>query len=273
VTDLTDLQEMVGADVLTLGMAADQARRAQPDGHVVTYLRVHIVTPAALASGAAIPDGAAEVRLHETPATLDEAIAQTRALRAAAGARRVAAFSLADVLERRWGPLETVLSRLLEAGLDDVAELPVDRIDDPIAAIHALMRSGMAPRRLTVFGPTGNDTLEIVRRVHEVMEACPEVRRVAPLPRRTPVDTPTTGYQDVRTIALTRLAVGGRSVEVDWALYGPKLAQVALTFGADHLDNVAATSDPALGWRRATVEEVERNIRAAGFEPREYRPA
>ena len=79
-------------------------------------------------------------------------------------------------------------------------------------------------------------------------------------------------------IALSRLAFaevkryGSVSIEVDWSLYGPKLAQVALTFGADHLDAVAATSDPALGPRRATVADVERNIRAAGFEPREYRP-
>jgi 2-iminoacetate synthase ThiH len=60
-------------------------------------------------------------------------------------------------------------------------------------------------------------------------------------------------------------------IEVDWSLYGPKLAQVALSFGADHLDAVPATSDPALGRRRETVEDVERNIRAAGFEPREVK--
>jgi 2-iminoacetate synthase ThiH len=80
-------------------------------------------------------------------------------------------------------------------------------------------------------------------------------------------------------VALSRLAFddvkiyGPVSIEVDWSLYGPKLAQVALTFGADHVDAVTATSDVALGPRRATVEDVERNIRAAGFEPREYRPA
>jgi 2-iminoacetate synthase ThiH len=62
-------------------------------------------------------------------------------------------------------------------------------------------------------------------------------------------------------------------VEVDWSLYGPKLAQVALAFGADFLDAVPATTDDSLGRRRGTVEDVERNIRAAGFEPEEYRPA
>jgi 2-iminoacetate synthase ThiH len=79
-------------------------------------------------------------------------------------------------------------------------------------------------------------------------------------------------------VALTRLVLTELPtsapifVEVDWTLYGPKLAQVALTFGADFLDAVPATSDDSLGRRRGTVEDVERNIRAAGFEPEEYRP-
>jgi hypothetical protein len=46
---------------------------------------------------------------------------------------------------------------------------------------------------------------------------------------------------------------------------------VALTFGADHLDEVPATDDASIGRRRATVEDLERNIRAAGFAPQEYR--
>ena len=80
----------------------------------------------------------------------------------------------------------------------------------------------------------------------------------------------------MRMVALARLAVAAKSpgpvkIEIDWSLYGPKLAQVALTFGADHLDAVAASTDPALGRRRGTIEDVERNIRAAGFEPEEIR--
>jgi 2-iminoacetate synthase ThiH len=96
--------------------------------------------------------------------------------------------------------------------------------------------------------------------------------RYAPLPRVAPIEKPTTGYDDVRMVALARLALGATSIEVDWSQYGPKLAQVALTFGADHLDSVSAENDTSLGPRRGTVEDVERNIRAAGFEPREYRP-
>jgi 2-iminoacetate synthase ThiH len=59
------------------------------------------------------------------------------------------------------------------------------------------------------------------------------------------------------------------SIQVDWQLYGPKLAQVALTFGADDLDNVTASDEAPDGRRRAPLEEVRRNIEAAGFQPAE----
>jgi 2-iminoacetate synthase ThiH len=54
---------------------------------------------------------------------------------------------------------------------------------------------------------------------------------------------------------------------VDWSLYGPKLAQVALTVGADDIDEVSAADDVSRGRRRAPLEEVRRNIIAAGQEP------
>jgi aminodeoxyfutalosine synthase len=119
---------------------------------------------------------------------------------------------------------------------------------------------------------------EILDRIRLCAAVPGGLQRVNPLARHVAIDKPTTGYDDVRMVALTRLAlvsVGNAMpfVEVDWALYGPKLAQVALTFGADFLDAVAATSDDSLGRRRGTVEDVERNIRAAGFQPEEYRPA
>jgi aminodeoxyfutalosine synthase len=54
---------------------------------------------------------------------------------------------------------------------------------------------------------------------------------------------------------------------VDWTLYGPKLAQVALTVGADDIDAVSPLDDLSEGRRRAPREEVRRNITAAGLEP------
>ena len=57
------------------------------------------------------------------------------------------------------------------------------------------------------------------------------------------------------------------SIQVDWSLYGPKLAQVALTVGADDVDGVSAEDDSPEGRRRAPLEEIRRNIVAAGQQP------
>ena len=68
----------------------------------------------------------------------------------------------------------------------------------------------------------------------------PWLTTIAPLSREQSVAVPTTGYDDVRAVALARLALPGiPNVQVDWAQYGPKLAQVALTFGANDLDRVS----------------------------------
>ncbi len=260
---------MLDADVLTLGMAADEARRAVSGSNVVTYLRVHVVRAAELPS-AVIPEQASELRVYDTPESLDDAVAQIRALAQVAGSRRVAAFSMADIESRGWASSET-LRALADAGLRDVAELPVDQLPDLSRAIAALRQAGLTPRRITTTHPLGVRKIEIIDRVKAAITDHPSIRRFAPLPRVAPIDKPTTGYDDVRMVALARLALGATSIEVDWSLYGPKLAQVALTFGADHFDGVSAENDTSMGPRRGTIEDVERNIRAAGFEPREER--
>ena len=89
-----------------------------------------------------------------------------------------------------------------------------------------------------------------------------------PLPRLDPADTPATGYDDVRTVAAARLMCGAiPAIQVDWPLYGPKLAQVAIAYGANDIDGIAAVTDPSVGVRRSPKEEIERQIRAAGATP------
>jgi 2-iminoacetate synthase ThiH len=272
---LKDLAQMLDTDILSLGMAADEARRSSLGSGRVTYLRVHVTTAAEIATGAPVPGAAAEVRLYEMPASLDEALALVRSVDALAGRRRVTAFSMADVEAHAaggWGTVEDVLRALVAAGLDDVAELPADRLADLHASAMALKTAGADPQRVTVSHAIGDRKLDVIETVRKVFGAVSTLRRFAPLPRVAPIDKPTTGYDDIRMVALARLALAATSIEVDWSLYGPKLAQVALTFGADHLDGVAATTDTTLGPRRSTIEDVERNIKAAGFEPQEYSP-
>ncbi len=93
------------------------------------------------------------------------------------------------------------------------------------------------------------------------------VRAFAPLARTSAAAQPSTGYDDVKQIAVARLlAANIDSIQVDWALYGPKLAQVALTMGADDVDSVSALEGD-LGRRRSPIEEIRGNISAAGLEP------
>jgi CofH/MqnC C-terminal region len=276
---VSDLSSWMQADILSLGMAADEARRAR-GGSVATYLRVHMLTAADAVAGTPVPREASEVRLTELPDSLEAALQHVVSARRLAGTRSVAAYSMADLEDRAgngWGSLTDILGQLVAAGMNDVAELPVDRVTDPARALSLLEEAGARPRRLTLHAPAGDQKLEILNR----LRACALVAKgplyCAPLPKVAPIDKPTTGYEDLRMVALTRLVLADGAatqslhVEVDWQLYGPKLAQVALTFGADHLDAVAATSDPALGPRRQSAADVERNIRAAGFEPQELR--
>ena len=274
----TGIDVLLKEDILTLGMRADDVRRSSASGSRVRYQRVHVVRAADVKTGFAAPEPATEVRLIGTPETLEDALNLVRAMKEGAGARVITAFSLADLEKRAaagWGDVHSVLAQLTGAGLADVAELPVDRLDDLCASVTRARDAGLLARRLTVEQPVGDRKAEILDRVRLCLTQVGGIARVSPLPQQVAQDKPTTGYEDVRMIAIARLVLGNLEpapfIEVDWQVYGPKLAQVALTFGADFLDAVPATSDESLGRRRATVEDVERNIRAAGFEPVEYR--
>lgn len=258
-----ELDELATVDVLTLGMLADDVRRARW-GDTVTFVRVNdMSTPGA-------PGG--ELRLATLPATLEETEALIAEARTLAGTQLLTGFSLADVVERTWGDVATVLRRLKRAGLDAIAEAPVDRIAD-VAVFKAALGAGVPVRCLSLQKPVTGRT-EYILTVRSILQAVPSIASVAPLSREQSITVPTTGYDDVRAIALTRLGIPAlKTIEVDWSQYGPKLAQVALTFGANHLDRVSTADDETLGRRRTAVEDVKRNIAAAGFAPLEVSPA
>lgn len=275
---MTGIDDLLKEDILTLGMRADDVRRSGRSGSRVLYQRVHVVRAADVQSGFTVPEAATEVRLLDTPDTLEDALNLVRAVKEGAGERATTAFSLAELEQRAasgWGDTQSVLTQLASAGLSDVAELPVDQIDDLCASVRRARAAGLVANRLTVGHPIPDRKVEILDRVRLCLTEVGGITRVAPLPRHVAQDKPTTGYEDVRMVAVSRLVLGNVDqvpfIEVDWQLYGPKLAQVALTFGADFLDAVPATSEESLGRRRETVQDVERNIRAAGFVPVEYR--
>ena len=246
-------------DVLALGAMADDARRAR-HGQSATYLRVHDVDVAAPEPWSA-PAAAAEVRLEGRPATIAAAADAARRARAIAGATTVRGFWLADL--EALGP--DVYAALRSAGLDEVAY--VSPAPGDAEAVGRARAAGLGVRVIAVDDAAG-DRLAWLLAARRLADAVGGIAAVAPLPRRLDRTTPTTGFADVRTVALARLVLADvPSVQVDWGRYGPKLAQVALTVGADDLDGVSPLDDPGLGPRRATAEDVRRNIASAGLTP------
>ena len=257
-----ELDELGSADVLSLGMLADEVRRARV-GDAVSYTRV-VDFPGG--AGTTSVTGA-ELRLSTLPATLDETEALIAEARMLAGAQLLTGFSLADLVDRNWGAPADVLRRLQRAGLNALVEAPVDRVAD-ISVLKATVEAGLPIRALSLQKPLDGKRTEYLLTVRSIVQAIPTLQTVAPLPREQSIAVPTTGYEDVRAVALARLGLPSvKNIQVDWAQYGPKLAQVALTFGANDLDRVSTVDDESLGRRRTSVEDVRRNITAAGFTP------
>ncbi|MCC7123349.1 MAG: hypothetical protein IT178_00765 [Acidobacteria bacterium] len=260
-----ELLEADSADVLSLGMLADDVRRARV-GEGVTYRRVLDLDAPGLSEGqrdAALASADA-LALTILPETLEELIERVRTARALS-TRPLIGFGLDDLLARDYDSLPAVLGALKAAGLDAIASVPVDTVSVDDAGL--VVASGLGVDAITVRQAVESGRTEIVRHLRTFAAAVP-ARAVAPLSIEQSVTTPTTGYSDVRLVGLARLALPSvRVIQVSWQQYGPKLAQVALTFGANHLDRVSPIDDPALGTRRTSIEDVRRNIQAAGLTP------
>ena len=259
-----ELDELAAADLLSLGMLADEVRRSRV-GDTVTYVRVFD-----WAGGDGWADKAAEVRISALPDSLDAAVALVTEGRRIAENRVLSAFSLADIIDRAWAPLPEVLKTLTAAGLDAIAEAPIDRTANLDEALQACHDAAIAVRAISLQKPAGELRIDLLLHLQSLAAKFPDLQTVAPLPRQQSVAVPTTGYDDVRAVAMARLALPSvRNIQVDWAQYGPKLAQVALTFGANDVDRVSPIDDETLGRRRTALEDVTRNIVAAGFTPAE----
>jgi hypothetical protein len=272
-------------DLIAVGVQADEVRRAMHDARTTfgRVLEVHVdAVPTALPQDA----HAGELRIVGRPATDGAAIAAVKALvelgegrpgRDGNARRPLTGFSLADLLALAGSveDLKHLCRRLRGAGLEAIAEVPIDLLDDAAAAIRAARRGQLKVWRLTVHALSSGDTwiedrISLVERARDVQTAVGDLWSFAPLPRTMSIAQPTTGYDDVKLVALARLVVTNiDSIQVDWPLYGPKLAQVALTMGANDVDGVAAVDPGVLGPRRSPIEEIKANIRAAGLEPHE----
>jgi 2-iminoacetate synthase ThiH len=191
---------------------------------------------------------------------------------AVAGAVPVTGFCAADLLELSGGDhlaLAEAARRLKDAGLFAVADFPMDRHEEPVEVARALLHGGLQVLRATVDrANTPADRLLCIERASALQRELPVLQAFSPLPRFDDAESPASGYDDVRTIAVARLVCAGvPSIQVDWARYGPKLAQVAIAYGADDMDNVSAIDTLGLGLRRSPGVDIARQIAAAFATP------
>jgi uncharacterized protein with GYD domain len=267
ITD-SEAQELLGTrDLIAIGMRADEVRR-RLHGPRTTFVRVfeiHVDAP----PGSLPPrTTAGEIRIIGRPASLDAAVAAVRSAGRLAGSVPVTGFSLDDLLTIDGASsLSGACGALRDAGLEAIGDARLDRLDDPGLAVADARGAGLAVRRLTIDTLPAADRLSLLNRARDLQKAIGGFHAFAPLPRAISVSAPSTGYDDVKQIALARVIVDNiDSIQVDWSVYGPKLAQFALTTGANDVDGVAAVDPGTLGTRRSPIEEIRGNIRAAALE-------
>jgi len=256
-------------DIISMGMAADEVRRGR-HGARTTFVRVADVN-AEIGADMSWPAATGEIRIVGAPVSRAAAVERVRQVAGIARGVALSGFSLADLellASREGATLRGLLEELHAAGLELVADAAFDQLLDARRSIEEVNIAGLALARLTVNQSPSPDPLPLLKGVADLQRGVAVVRAFAPLPRRVNPAVPTTGYDDITRVALARLICDNvPSIQVDWSLYGPKLAQVALTVGADDVDHVSPADETTEGRRRAPLEEIRRNIRAAGFEP------
>jgi aminodeoxyfutalosine synthase len=253
-------------DILSIGMLADVLRRRMHDSRT-TFLRI---AECALDAPALDPAHvkAQEIRINGSPARLADAMRAVEVIKSK-GNRTVSAFTWSDVERFASGAsIAAVLKQLRGSGLDSLSVLPLDGHADPAMVVNELASAGFTKLQLTVDKASADTRADLLMRAAELQDRVGCIQSINPLPMTLSTFRPTTGYDDVKMVAIARLAAPNiPTVQVDWRRYGPKLAQVALTFGADDIDGVSASDEAPEGRRRAPIEEITRNIQAAGFEP------
>ena len=263
---MTAEQILETPDLIAVGMAGDEARRAL-HGTRTTFGRVLEVHVDAVPLDRPPSLDAGEVRIVGTPATLEALTTAVRRVVSWSDGTPVTVSSL-DTLLALPDPVAVVAERLAEAGVAAIARVPIDGVEDPAAVVRGLRHGGVNVLAIAVERLDDARRLEICEAAARLQAAVGGFQAFAPLPRTMSVSKPTTGYDDVKLVALARVVAGNiPSIQVDWQLYGPKMAQVALTVGADDVDGVAAVDPGVLGTRRSPLEEIRRNITAAALEP------
>lgn len=191
-------------------------------------------------------------------------------------------------------PVATVIARLQAAGLTSIpgggAEILVDRVRQAVSprkctardwllVMETAHRLGLRTTATMMFGhlETKAERLEHLLAVRELQDRTGGFTAFIPWsfqPGGTALGGRAVGAVDyLRTLAIARLVLDNvANLQVSWVTQGAKVAQVALEFGANDFgstmieENVVAAT--GVGYRLSR-EEIERQIRTAGYQPRQ----
>ena len=259
---MTAQQILDTADLIAVGVTGDEVRRRM-HGVTTTFVRVFEVHVEAVPEALPPRTDAGEFRIVGRPASLDRAVAAVRAAVALVQGGPVTGFSVDEL--QPLASLADVVAALRDAGLAAIAHLPIDAVARPAEALAQIRAAGLTVNTVTVIDLDDAARVSICEQARDLQDG--SIKAFAPLPRTMSVTKPTTGYDDVKMIALARVVAENiPNIQVDWALYGPKMAQVALTVGANDVDNVLAVDPGILGTRRSPLEEIRTNIKTAALE-------
>ncbi len=185
-----------------------------------------------------------------------------------------------------------VLVRLRAAGLDSMpgggAEILVDRVrkavsprkcsaDEWLAVMEEAHRQGLKTTATMMFGhvETIEERIKHLLRLRELQDKTGGFTAFIPWPfqprnTRITVD-PAGGVEYLRMLAVSRIVLDNiPNLQASWVTQGPKVAQVALSFGANDFgstmieENVVAATGVSY---RLSEKEIRRLITDAGYEP------
>jgi cyclic dehypoxanthinyl futalosine synthase len=196
--------------------------------------------------------------------------------------------------ERNGLSLEEVIGRLTAAGLSSIpgggAEILVDRVRRLVspnkcdsrawlAVMAAAHRQGLHSSATMMFGhvETREERVEHLLKIRDLQDETGGFTAFIPWtfqPGSTNLGGEALGSVEyLRTLAISRLVLDNvPHLQVSWVTQGPKVAQIALKFGADDFgstmleENVVAAT--GVGFR-LTRGEIDQLITQAGYQPRE----
>lgn len=189
-------------------------------------------------------------------------------------------------------PLDEALGRLRDAGLDSIpgggAEILTDRVREQISPLKdtaeawlGCMRTaqqlGLRTTATMMYGSvdTWEDRLEHLLKIRDLQDETGGFTAFIPWSFQPDgTDLPgerASAFDYLRTVAVSRLMLDNvPHLQASWVTQGPKVAQIALRYGLDDFgstmmeENVVSSAGCAFAM---PVEEIDRLIRAAGYEP------